>query len=134
MRRDLERRQAAMRERQKSIRNMGVPPITESRRPSTTHACGVRDVTFCPFCRERINTTGEVEVSGFPKTDHRCARLAVSFCPFCGDNLEIGSKKTVISCLQKPQHVVLRPRETGKERPTKIKPFRWNKFFGRSRH
>ena len=90
---DLEARQAEMKQRQKSpherkIISCGLssepPPV---QRPKIDHHCG-GNVDFCPFCGVRVMTeTGERHANGMPKMNHRCERRNVDFCPFCGDRL-----------------------------------------------
>lgn len=126
MRRDLERRQAEMKKRQpKSASSVPVSVITRS----ASHHCKMRDVVFCPFCGDKIDGSGEREVTGFPKTNHRCARSAVCFCPFCGKNLIIENDKNSVV---EPQPVVFRKHYDDEKYPPKTKVFRWNKMRGSS--
>lgn len=123
---DLERRQAEMKLRQ-SQNNLPCSPVRNPE-ANTYHHCEMRNVSFCCFCGERIDGSGEREVNGFPKTDHRCdRRLWPHFCPFCGDNLMLENDK---NALLRPLPVVVREHPEEEKKPKKVKVIRWNKIHG----
>ena len=99
LQKDLEVRQAEMKQRQKS--------------PQETK------IISCGQNTQR-------HPNGMPKTDHRCERRSVDFCPFCGERLVAENAE---NSAEKPQPVVVsKPLDGTTEAFLRQRVIRWNKI------